>query len=145
MLKGYFIFGKPVVIGEFGCCTYKGAEDRGGMGWDIVDFSRTPPQLKGNYVYDQATQAREITEELRIFDEVGVHGAFVFTFVQPATEIDDPKIEKFIEDLKIDLDTPSYSLVKSYKDSHGAVYPDMLWEPKESFRAVADYYTKQNL
>ena len=25
---------------------------------------------------------------------------------------------------------------------HGSTYPDMPWEPKESFRAVADYYAK---
>ena len=107
MLKRYFTFGRPVVIGEFGCCTYKGAEDRGGMGWDIADFSTKPPKLKGDYIYDQTTQAREITEELRIFDEVGVYGAFVFTFVQPAIEIEDSNIMKFIQDLEIDLDTPS--------------------------------------
>jgi len=33
LVSQYFSYGKPVVIGEFGCCTYKGAEDRGGMGW----------------------------------------------------------------------------------------------------------------
>src|SRR5579872_6455591 len=133
MLKSYLAFSKPVVIGEFGCCTYKGAEDRGGMGWDMVDFSKVPPQLKGNYVYDQATQAREIIEELQIFDEVGVYGAFVFTFVQPTMEIDDPNIMKLIEDSKIDLDMPSYSLVKSYLKKRGSAYPDLPWEPKESF------------
>jgi hypothetical protein len=35
----------------------------------------------------------------------------------------------------------STSLVKSYADGKdGATYPDMEWEPKESFRAVAEYY-----
>ncbi len=35
----------------------------------------------------------------------------------------------------------SYSLVKSYADGkHGTTYPDMTWEPKESFAAVAEYY-----
>jgi hypothetical protein len=33
--------------------------------------------------------------------------------------------------------------VKYYEGGkHGATYPDMPWEPKESFRAVADYYAK---
>lgn len=27
--------------------------------------------------------------------------------------------------------------------AHGTTYPDMPWEPKESFRAVANYYGKQ--
>ena len=66
LVKQYLAYDKPVVIGEFGCCTYKGAEDRGGMGWDVVDWSKTPPRLKGEYVYDQAVQAREIAENLRI-------------------------------------------------------------------------------
>jgi hypothetical protein len=26
---------------------------------------------------------------------------------------------------------------------HGTTYPDMPWEPKASFRAVADYYGAQ--
>jgi hypothetical protein len=33
--------------------------------------------------------------------------------------------------------------VKYYEGGkHGTTYPDMPWEPKESFRAVADYYSK---
>jgi hypothetical protein len=34
----------------------------------------------------------------------------------------------------------SLSLVKTYPAGHGATYPDMAWEPKESFRAVAGFY-----
>lgn len=34
----------------------------------------------------------------------------------------------------------SFSLVKSYADKHGTTYLDMPWEPKEAFKAVADYY-----
>jgi uncharacterized protein YndB with AHSA1/START domain len=48
-VKQYSKYGKPVVIGEFGCCTYQGAEDLGGMGWDVVDFTTMPPKLKGDY------------------------------------------------------------------------------------------------
>ncbi len=140
MLKGYLEHDKPVVVGEFGCCTYQGAEDKGGMGWDVVDWSAKPPRLKGNYIYDQATQAREIVEELRVFDEVGVDGAFVFTFVVPPATISDPAAKKLLEGITFDPDAVSYSLVKSYVDRMGTIYPDMPWEPKESFRAVAEYY-----
>jgi len=142
MLRGYLDHEKPVVIGEFGCCTYQGAEDRGGMGWDVVDWSAMPPRLKGNYVYDQAVQAREIVEELRIFDEVGVDGAFVFTFVQPPAGISDPAVKKLLEGITFDPDAVSYSLVKSYVGRVGTVYPDMPWEPKKSFKAVAEYYAR---
>jgi ABC-type proline/glycine betaine transport system substrate-binding protein len=115
----------------------------GGMGWDVVDWGKMPPQLKGDYVYDQGVQARELTDQLSILDEVGVDGAFVFTFVQPAVEIKDPVVVKMLENLTFDPDFVSYSLVKSYADKHGTTYPDMPWEPKESFKAVADYYARQ--
>jgi hypothetical protein len=137
MIKRYFAHNKPVTIGEFGCCTYQGAENAGGMGWAIVDLQTSPMQLKGEYVRDEALQAREITDVLRIFDDIGVDGAFVFTFVSPTSP--------YHEDLKYDLDMASYSLVKSYADKHGLTYPDMFWEPKKSFQAVADYYAKQEV
>ena len=41
------------------------------------------------------------------------------------------------------LDMASYSLVKSYADKHGTTYPHMPWEPKKSFKTVADYFAKQ--
>jgi len=143
VVRQYFAYGKPVVVGEFGCCTFKGAEDLGGMGWNIVNWSKMPPELKASYVYDQGVQAREIVDELQIFDDVGVDGAFVFTFVQPSVDNNDPSFLKMLENLKFDPDIASYSLAKSYAgDKRGATYPDMPWEPKESFRAVADYYSK---
>ena len=41
-LRKYFTHGKPVVILEFGCCTYQGAEEKGGYGWAIVNRNTTP-------------------------------------------------------------------------------------------------------
>ncbi len=89
-------------------------------------------QLNGEYVRDEGVQARELTDVLSILDGVGVDGAFVFTFVSPTSP--------YNEDPRRDLDMASYSLVKSYVDKHGTTYPDMPWEPKESFKAVADYF-----
>jgi hypothetical protein len=44
--------------------------------------------------------------------------------------------------MQYDFDMASYSVVKSYADGkHGTTYQDMAWEPKESFRAVAEYYS----
>ena len=63
----------------------------------------------------------------------GVDGAFVMTFVSPIAPHDDAPL--------YDLDMSSFSLVKSYAGGrHSTTYPDMPWEPKKSFRAVADYY-----
>lgn len=143
----YFECHKPVIIGEFGCCTYQGAEDAGGMGWNILEqdpkrflLHMVPgvgrlvwPRLKGGDVRDEGLQACEFTDQLSILDRVGVEGAFVHTFVSPMLP--------YREYPRYDLDMASYSLVKSYADGkHGTTYPDRPWEPKESFRAVADYY-----
>jgi len=134
IVKRFLSYGKPVVIGEFGCCTYQGAENAGGMGWAIVDFANNKLQLKGDHVRDEGLQAREIVDMLGIFDEVGVNGAFVFTFVAPYMT--------YNENPRYDLDMASYGLVKSYADKYGTTYPEMPWEPKKSFKAVADYYAK---
>lgn len=133
LLRRFFAFDRPVVITEFGCCTYHGASDAGGRGWEIVDYNKVPPQLNGEYVRDEAEQAQELTEVLRIFADEGVNGAFVMTFVdQRFPNRDDPRY---------DLDMASYSLVKSFAHGeHGATYPDMAWEPKDSFKAVGDFY-----
>lgn len=147
MLKPLFAFGKPVIITEFGYCTYQGAEDVGGRGWDIVDnrtlfLHQMPllgrfvrPRLKGNHVRDEGLQARELIDQLGALDNADVDGAFIMTFISPLSTYDDNP--------RYDLDMASYSLVKSYsKGRYGKTYPDMPWEPKESFRAVADYYAK---
>jgi hypothetical protein len=140
-IERYKGFGKPVANMEFGCCTFKGAEELGGRGWDIVDWSTMPPRLKGDYVYDQTTQAREVADLLRVNDEGGVDATFVFTFVEPGAVLEDDVDQQMLRALKFDPDIVRYSLVKSFLDRrHGTVYPNMPWEPKESFKAVSEYY-----
>lgn len=134
MLKPYFARGKPVVITEVGCCAYRGAENVGGRGFMIVDPANTG-QLNGDYVRDESLQARELADLLSILDSAGVDGVFVFTFVAPALA--------YNENPRYDMDMASFSLVKSFADRHGTTYPDMPWEPKESFKAVASYYSKK--
>jgi hypothetical protein len=133
-LRAYFKHGIPVVITEFGCCTYKGAEDKGGYGWAIVDWNKTPKQLKGDFIRDESVQANYLIELLDIFNEEKVNGAFVFTFVMPSYP--------FNENALYDLDMASYSVVKTYTDRNGTTYNDMPWEPKKSFTALAEYYAK---
>jgi hypothetical protein len=189
MVQRYLtVYKKPVVIGEFGCCTYRGAETLGGQGFmiafgmmqdylgsiknmppNISDMLKMLPKIDGHYIRDEALQAREVVDQLGVLDSTGVDGAFVFTFVSPNST--------FNEDSRFDGDMGSYSLVKSYPESatnperiqqiqraakeiagieltpdqlakftsdtgkHGTTYQDMTWEPKESFRAVAKYYS----
>jgi hypothetical protein len=46
-LQKYLSHGKPVVATEFGCCTYVGAEEKGGYGFAIVDWDAQPRRLPG--------------------------------------------------------------------------------------------------
>jgi hypothetical protein len=147
MLQPLFGSGKPVVITEFGCRTYQGALDPGAMGREITDgrtlfFHQLPvvgrfvrPRLNGNYVRDEELPARELIESLGILDQAGVDGAFVMTFVSPIATYD--------QNPRYDLDMAGFSLVKSFAgDRKGTTYPDMPWEPKASFRAVAAYFAR---
>jgi hypothetical protein len=132
-LKRHFKHDKPVVITEVGLCTYQGAEDKGARGFMIVD-PKDQQRLNGDYIRDEELQARELIEMLQILDGAGVDGVFVFTFVSPALT--------YSESPRRDLDMASYSLVKSFTDRYGMTYPDMVWEPKESFKAVGDYFAR---
>ncbi|HKA49331.1 MAG TPA: abortive infection protein [Candidatus Dormibacteraeota bacterium] len=149
ILRRFFAPGLPVAITEFGCCTYRGAAAAGGRGFAIIDHHKQPPQLNGEYLRAESEQARELREMLGIFEDAGVDAAFVMTFVDP--------LHPYSEDPKFDLDMASYSLVRSYGSRLGALgseyprapwdrtrlgttYPDLPWDPKESFKAVADFY-----
>ncbi|GAA3455448.1 hypothetical protein [Dactylosporangium matsuzakiense] len=112
--------GKPVYVTEVGCCAYRGAEEKGGMGWAIVDHEHG--RLDGSYVRDEELQAREVVDMADILDREGAAGVFVFTFAAPTlTHHEDPAF---------DLDMASYGVVRSYDDGH--------WEPKRLFQALAE-------
>jgi hypothetical protein len=118
--------GKPVAITEFGCCAYRGAGERGGMGWAILDLEADPPRLDGDYVRDEGEQVRYLTELLEVFSGAGVDSAFWFTFAGFwMRRHDDPRR---------DLDLASYGVV-AILDDDGAD-----WQPKESFHALAAAY-----
>ena len=145
MLQPFLATGKPVVVTEFGMRTYAGAESSGALGFGVTDTTRLwlhtrpligqffPTRLNGIYDRDEAMQAREISETLDELELSGVAGAMLSTFVTPsATTNADPLY---------DLDMDSMSLVKSLPaGQHGTIYPEMTWEPKESFAAVARHF-----
>jgi hypothetical protein len=94
------------------------------------------PRLKGKFQRDEAMQARELVETLNELEGSGVAGALLSTFATPEAYTDD--------DPRYDLDMDSMSLVKSLPDGrHGTTYPDMPWEPKESFAVVAHHFATQ--
>ena len=124
-LAAYGRHGRPVVVTESGCATFRGAQDLGGLAWTVVDRSSEPYRIPAGTVRDEALQAAEVSELLEVFESAGVHGAFVFTFVMPSYPGNDV-------DPQLDLDAASYALARSY--------PDGRAEPKAAFRAVADHY-----
>jgi len=63
--------GRPVIAGEFGCVTFTGARKYGGYGW-----SYSGP-------YDEKEQAESIEHYLRIFNEVGIDGCYLFCVYEP--------------------------------------------------------------
>jgi hypothetical protein len=126
--------GKPVAITEFGCTTHRGAADKGGRGDTIVEWDDDgkPIRLDGDYTRDEDEQATELRELLEIFNAEGVDTAFVNTFAR----YDLPHRS----DPREDFDMASYGVVKVLEDRLGHTYPDMPWEPKAAFSALADYY-----
>ncbi|GII77740.1 hypothetical protein Sru01_27220 [Sphaerisporangium rufum] len=127
--------GRPVAITEFGSAGYRGAGDRGASGLEIVEYDDDGPvRLKGEYARDEAGQAAYVRELLEVFEACGVDAAFVFTFALY------DHVHRPDGDPRDDLDLASYGIVKVYEDRLGATYPDLPWEPKAAFTALADFY-----
>jgi hypothetical protein len=127
---------KPVAITGFGASTYRGAGDRGGRAMEILEYDKAgaPVRLNGDYVRDEVGQAAYLRELLEIFDAEGVDSTFVFLFALdslPYRPDGEPRA---------DLDLASPGIVKVLEGRHGDTYPDMTWEPKAAFGAVARCY-----
>ncbi|GIH18916.1 hypothetical protein [Rugosimonospora africana] len=124
-VQEYLQHGKPLAATEFGCCTYRGAAQRGGIGWmDVVDHDADPPHIKGDYIRDEEEQAHYLREMIALFDEEGVDTAFWFTFAgYEYPHHADPRF---------DLDIASYGVCK--------LMPDGSLAPKRSFHAMAKAY-----
>lgn len=127
--------GKPVAITGFGTATWRGAGDVAPRSMEILEYDQTgrPVRLTGEHVRDEEGQATYLRELLEIFDAEGVDGAFVYLFALndfPHRPADPAR----------DFDLASLGVVKVFEDRKGDTYPDMPWEPKAAFHAVADHY-----
>lgn len=128
---------KPVAITGFGTAAWRGAGDVAPRSMEIVEYeigTGVPLRLRGDYVRDEAGQAEYLRELLNIFDSQGVDSAFVYLF----------ELENFPHrpgaDPRDDLDLASPGIVAPLERSNGRAYPDMRWEPKLAFHAVAECY-----
>jgi hypothetical protein len=131
--------GKPVAVTEFGCATFRGANEVGGTGDAMIEWGSDgrPAGLNGEYVRDEDEQVIYLRELLDVFDTEGVDAAFLYTFAR----YDLPHRE----DPLLDLDRASAGVVKvlggdeGTADQAGRRYPDMPWEPKPAFDALAEW------
>lgn len=98
--------------------------------------SAVSTQLQGGLlrVRDIGAAHAYLRELLEIFDAEGVDSAFVFLLA----------LENFPHrpdgDPRDDLDLASPGIVKILDDRPGGTYPDLPWEPKAAFTALADHY-----
>ncbi|GAA1564046.1 MULTISPECIES: hypothetical protein [Kribbella] len=116
-------WGKPVVATEFGCCTYRGAADRGGAGWTIVDAKSDPPVLDGDYERREEEQVEYLIDLVEEFERLNLAAAFWFSFAGF-------ELPHRPGDPRRDLDLAAYGLV--------AVDDDGNWTPKQVFGALAE-------
>ncbi|MEI5101909.1 abortive phage infection protein [Streptomyces sp. PmtG] len=133
-LRPYRRWGKPVAITESGTCTFRGAAGEGGMGWNIVDYTKPKPEIRPGYVRSERAQARYLTQVLNVFEQLDLYAAMVYQFVTP----DAPHRRE----RRYDLDMASYSLTKAIWKTEDAPTARWHWEPKESFHAVARHFAR---
>jgi hypothetical protein len=146
MVKPLFTYGKPVINTGFGFGTTTAPvtgmlATLGDLPFFRILLHQQPvigrfirPKLKVVNERDEALQATRLMNNLKLLDEANFSGAFMDTFILPTYPYSD--IPKY------DLDRASENLVKYFENGrHGTTYPDMTWEPKEAFRAVAEYYS----
>ena len=128
---------KPVAVTGFGTATWRGAGEVAPRSMDVLEsdpVTGAPLRLTRACERDEEGQAAYLCELLEIFDSEGVDSAFVFLFALdnlPHRPDGDPRD---------DLDLASLSVVKVLEGRHGDAYPDMPWEPKAAFAAVAECY-----
>jgi hypothetical protein len=115
---------KPVVITEFGCGAFTGADQRGAGSFWIVNWFAVPPRIRGDHPRDESVQARYLGELIDQYDAEGVHGCFVFTFAMPDFPCHD--------DPRLNIDKAGFGVV--------AVTGDGARRPKEAFHEVARRY-----
>ena len=111
------------MIVEFGCCAFEGATELGPAGGTIVDWTADPPALAGPYRRNEQVQAGYLSQQLDVFEAEGVHGAYVFEFIEPA--------RPWSPDPRHDLDMSSFGVVKAVGDG---------WEPKAAFHELSRRY-----
>ena len=116
---------------EFGCCAYNGADDKGAMGWAIVDWKKEIPELKGDFIRNEDVQSKYLLDLLNIFETENVYAAFVFTFVS----------NNYVSSQNPghDLDLAAFGIVRSLPKGEPG-YKSLPWIQKQAFYELGNYY-----
>ncbi len=125
-------FNKPILLTEFGCCSYVGAEVAGPAAYDIVDYLNTPFRLRRPVTRDEHLQADWILETLKILAQENCAGAFLFELINEFMVHD-------AADPMADLDVASFGILKPFPmdSATGRRAPP---EKKAAFDLVTEIY-----
>ena len=126
-IKKLVAIGKPVIITEFGCCSYIGADKKGPTGFSVLDTSKNPPVFKEKCIRNETVQADYIIDLLQTYTKEKVTGVFIFDFYSQKNT--------FSSIPDNDYDMASFSITKSIENN--------AWEAKESFYKIGQYYKEQ--
>jgi hypothetical protein len=116
---------RPVVITEFGCATYRGAADAGGLAWTAMERG-AEPRLRDGIVRDETAQAQELADLLATAEASGIDGSFIYTYSMPSYPSSLERVRN--------LDAASYALVRSW--------PAGRTEPKAAYDTIAQIYSR---
>lgn len=128
-------FKRPIVVTEFGCCCFEGADGKGGGGFQIINWHKRPPQLNGSYKRNEQVQADYISKLLKVFEQEKIDGAFVFTYIEPSN--------LFSADSMYDLDMASFGLVISNSQEEERRLTSAPIKKKKAFDELAKIYETQ--
>jgi hypothetical protein len=130
--------GKPAAVTEFGCAPYRGGAAIASRGDEVIEWNdrARPARFTRPVVRDEQEQADYLRELLDIFEGSGIDAAFVYTFARydlPHAQSDDR-----------DFDKASFGVVKVLPEGRTSTsHPDLPWEPKAAFHALAEYGRKR--
>jgi hypothetical protein len=148
VLERLLAIGKPVAITELG---FVACRDAGNPAF-LSTLNATPlsllglsfpavgrfvrPRVRTIQTRDEGAQARLLIDQLESLDRVGVDSTFVTSFSFPLAPYDD--------DPRHDLDATALSIVRGLPGGRrGTSFPDMPWEPKQAFHALAEFHRQQ--
>lgn len=118
-------YDKPIIVTEFGCCSFRGADLLGGSGFKVISWKKKPPRLKRKLIRDDSVQSNYISKLLDIFERNNIEGAFIFNY-------SDEK-NTYSTDSIFDLDMASYGGIVRYDSTKNVLY-------KESFKAILNRF-----